>query len=338
MDDKVRIILPPVWQTVFGAPACTDINKLSADIAFLGFPYEQGHVCNLPSGKMWGPKGVREQVKGYQYSGYYGGVPLVEMEDEGKGAAGWFDPDSNEWKLRGVTMADCGDVNVLPAEGGNVNKETNCDRLTKAVKKIIDRGAFPVVIGGDHTLAFPIARALDKFEPVDIIHFDAHTDFWDSNGGAKINDSDCIIRCSELPFIQSMTSIGLNPRQRMDPSSKDAYDAMLNYGANIFTPKKLRQVGIRKLLDNIPKGKNIYITLDIDCLDSPQSPGMSGQEYGGLTFLEVSEIIMSIPLIGNVVAFDLNGLIPARDPSGITGRLVSNLIEDFLSARFPSKY
>ena len=247
MSYKVRTVLPPVWQTIFGSPACTDINKLSADIAFLGFPYEQGHVCNLPSGKMWGPKGVREQVKGYQYSGHYGGVPLVNIEI-GEGAIGWFDPDSGEWKLRGVTMADCGDVNILPAEGEGVNKKTNCDRLTDAVRKIIDRGAFPVVIGGDHTLAFPIARALDKFESVDIIHFDAHTDFWDSIGGAKINDADCLIRCSELSFIHKITQIGLNPRQRMDPSSKDSYDAMLAYGINIFTPKKLRQVGIVVLL------------------------------------------------------------------------------------------
>ena len=65
---------------------------------------------------------------------------------------------------------------------------------------------------------------------------------------------------------------------------------------------------------------------------------MSGQEYGGLTFLEVSEILMGIARIGNVIAFDVNGFIPARDPSGITGRLVSNLIMDFLSVRFPSKY
>ena len=137
-------------------------------------------------------------------------------------------------------MADCGDVNILPAEGGKVSKETNCDRLTEAVKKIIDRGTFPVVIGGDHTQAFPIARALDKFESVDIIHFDAHTDFWDSIGGAKINDLDCVIRCSELSFINTITQIGLNPRQRMDPSSKDSYDAMLACRINIFTPKKLR--------------------------------------------------------------------------------------------------
>ncbi len=337
MKHEARTILPPVWQTVFGSPACTDVNKLSADIAFLGFPYEQGHVCNLPSGKMWGPKGVREQVKGYQYSGHYGGVPLADI-NAGEGAAGWFDPDSGEWKLRGVTMVDCGDVNILPAEGGKSDRKTNCDRLTEAVKKIIDNGAFPVIIGGDHTLAFPIARALDKYESVDIIHFDAHTDFWDSIGGAKINDADCLIRCSELPFIDKITQIGLNPRQRMDPSSKDAYDLMLNYGANIFTPKKLRQVGIKQLLNSISKKNKIYISLDIDCLDCTQSPGMSGQEYGGLTFLEVSEILVGIVKKENVIAFDVNGLIPARDPSGITGRLVNNLITDFLSARFPSKY
>ena len=326
---EIRNIVP-IRGTVFGSPECSNLDELSADIAFLGFPYEQGCMTALPSGKKWGAKGIRHDEKGYKYQGGSGG------KDEE--ACGWFDIDTGTWQLRGVTMADCGDVNILPAEGErNMDSMTNCDRLTEVVKKILDRSAFPVVMGGDHTQPYPILKAygdFTKFHPIDIVHFDSHHDFWDSIGGAKINDADCITRCSELPFVDHITSIGINSRSRM--GQKD-YDAAIAYGVNIITPDRFKRIGVTEVIESIPKANNIYVTVDIDCMNCFEVPGISGRECGALSYLDVEQTLKGIPMRGNVIGFDITGLIPDRDFNGITARVCNNLIAEALAAIFPSK-
>jgi len=334
MEKVISTIVPTA--TIFGVPPCPNLDELSADIAFLGVPYDQGQLGMLPTGQKWGPKAVREQLKGYTYRG------LVGIEDSSiagqEEACGWYDVDDEEWKLRGVTMADCGDVNILPALcERNSDLMTNCDRMTEVMRKILSRGAFPVAIGGEHTLTLPVVRAFDCYESLDIVHFDAHLDFWDTIGGMKFNNADCIIRCTELPFVNHITQIGINPRDRWTRLEKEGYDIAVAYGTTMITCKKFRQLGVNQVVESIPKAKNIYVTIDIDCLDCSISPGMSGQEVGGLTYLDVEQTLAGIPTRGKVVGFDINGLLPYRDPTGITARVVQNLILDFLAYIFPNK-
>ncbi len=336
MTQEVRSTLPRL-ETIFGVPACINIDELSADVAFLGIPYEQGQGLLGPTGQKWGPRAVRADIKGYNYRGHPRGVPLYGNATE-EGAVGWFDMDIGEWQLRGVTMADCGDVNILPAEGANVDRMTNCDRMTEVVRKILGRDAFPVLIGGEHTLTFPVVRAYDRYDSLDIVHFDSHLDFYDSLGGTKINNADCIRRCSELPFVHHITQIGINPRSRWGPWHKPGYDAALEYGANIVTVKKFRQIGVNQVVESIPQAKNIYVTIDLDGMDCLVVPGISGQEVDGLSYSEVAQTLVGIPKRGKVVGFDVNGLIPALDSTGRTARVVTNLILDLLTAIFPSKW
>jgi agmatinase len=332
---QVKVLLPAQGSTMFGAPACKNIEQLTADVAFLGFPYEHGQLSFLPGGQKWGPKALREQVKGYQYRGCYGGTSLIVESDEE--ACGWYDPDLGKWQMRGVTMADCGDVNILPAEGESSGKLTNFGRLTEAVKQIVARGAFPVVMGGEHTLTFPIVQAFETCDALDIVQFDAHLDFTDSVAGTKINNMDCMKRCSELPFVKHITQIGINPRSRWSPRAVKAYEAAKAYGSTIITANKFRQLGVSQVIDTIPRAKHIYVTIDIDCLDCVISPGISGQEPAGLTVLDVSQVLSGIASRGQVVGFDVNGLIPSRDPTGITARVVLTLMEDFLAAIFSAE-
>jgi len=330
MTQEVRNTLPPQARTIFGVPACTNIDELSADVAFIGFPYDHGQVVDLTGGQKWAPKFIRDydQRKCYKYFGDSG------CPEE---ACGWFDYDSGEWKLRGVTMADCGDINVLPEEGASIDKPTNCDKLTEVVRKILARGAFPVVIGGEHTQGSPVTRAFDKFAPLDIVYLDSHLDFTDSIEGAKINNADPIRRISELPFIHNITGIGITPRERPGRQGKEEYDAAVARGLSIITPNRFRQMGAKHVVDSIPQAKNIYVTIDIDCMDCSVVPAISGREVGGLSYLDVEQVLMGIPTRGKVVGFDVNGLIPAWDTTRRTARVVVNLIEDFLAAIFPSK-
>lgn len=332
MTQEISSTLPPHC-TMFGTPICTNLDELSANIAFLGIPWEQGQVCVEFTGQKQAPRALRWSSRGYSYQGSGWGDIVAE-----EGCSGFWDMNAGEWRLRGVTMADCGDVNILPAGGerdGVLGAVENCERITEVVRKILDRDSFPVCIGGDHTIPTPIVKAFEKHDPLDIVHFDAHADFRESYGGVKINNTDFARRCSELPFVHNITQIGLRG-WRMTPTGKQAYDAYKEYG-QIITADRFRELGVDNVVESIPKENNIYITIDTDVLDPSIGPACSGLEPGGLSYLDMRKALTGIAKRRKVVGLDIVCFLPAHDPSQVTARVLVNLILDLLVAVFPSK-
>jgi len=332
MADKLSNTVVPNC-TMFGAPLCTNLDELTADIAFLGVPYEQGQIGYEYTGQKQAPRALRWSTRCIPYSGN----PWGDMAQD-KGCQGYWDMDSGEWQLRGVTMADCGDINILPAGGereGVLGSVENIERITEVVRKILDRGGFPVCMGGDHTIPTPIVRAFEKYDPLDIVHFDAHHDFRESWAGIKLTNTDFARRCSELPFVHNITQIG-HRGWRLAPSAKEAYDAYKEYG-QVITANKFRAMGADKVVESIPKGNNIYVTIDTDVLDPSIAPACSGLEPGGLSYLDVKETLIGVAKRGRVVGMDVVCFLPAHDSSQVTARTLIYLILDFLAAVFPSK-
>ena len=128
-------------RSFFKAPLCSNLDELSADVALIGVPFDQGTLGR--PGARYGPQSVRDAPRTYSYSDPFG---------EQKEAEGFFDIDAGDELLRGVTMADCGDITILPSEVAG-----NFDKITRAVEKIVERGSFPVVIGGDHAVTYPVS-------------------------------------------------------------------------------------------------------------------------------------------------------------------------------------
>ena len=100
-------------------------------------------------------------------------------------------------------------------------------------------------------------------------------------------------------------------------------------------PQTVSPVGPRQVVDQIPSGENLYITLDIDVLDPSQAPGTGTPAIGGLTYEELRECLEELVSRHNLVAFDLVEVAPVYDSSQITAQVASQLIIDILSARFP---
>ena len=320
MEKKARDVLSGV-KTLFGMPTCGNVDELSADIALLGLPFDCGSRRWCRGGTRWAPAAIRQAQSEYSYT------------DDGRAeaACGWFNVDTGIEELKGVTMADCGDVNILPTEN-----EGNFERVAKTVRQILDRGAFPVVIGGDHTIPFLVVRAFDKYDPLDIVYLDAHLDFEDeTEEGVKVFNASAFRRCSELPFVHDITLIGL--RAPLPPSSRKAYDAALRYGEKIITANRFREMGVSKVVGSITQAKNIYVSLDVDVLDPSVAPGTTFQEPGGLSFVEVQQTLVGIAKRGRVVGFDVACFCPAYDCSNMTSRTIAELILHFLAAVFPSK-
>ena len=111
--------------------------------------------------------------------------------------AGYFDSDREQSFWPGVTMADCGNITVVPSDILD-----NFQKLTNVVEKIASRSSMPVIVGGDHAITFPAVRGLGIHEPLDIVHFDAHMDYSHETQGVLYTHGSPIRRCHELPFVR----------------------------------------------------------------------------------------------------------------------------------------
>ena len=313
-------MIPKKWpdsgiptSTMFKVPPCADISELDATVAFLGIPFDQG-TTNRP-GTRFGPGAIRHSGV-YNYYGYLG-----DMASHPTPAAGYFDIDTRRHRLKGLTMADCGDVNVVPS-----GVDVTYDRVQRCVSTILDRRAFPIVLGGDHGITYPVLQAFSGLEAVDIVHFDAHMDYVDDYQGVRLTHGSPIRRCAELPFVNQITSIGVRVA-RQEP-----FEDALKRGNHILTADRFRELGPAKAISQIPKSNAIYVTIDIDVLNPAEAPGTGTPVVGGLTYLELREAIRSIPARGRVVGLDLVEVSPPYDVSEQTSRLAGQIILDVLSS------
>ena len=131
--------------TFFRSPVCEDLSKIDADVAFLGIPYDCG--IGFRPGTRFGPREMRSFSVRYSAWG-------------GRAASGYWDVNQRKRFLKGVRMVDCGDVDVT-----YYDFENNRRKMTAGVEAILSRDAFPVLIGGDHSVTFPNVCAFSRFRP-----------------------------------------------------------------------------------------------------------------------------------------------------------------------------
>ena len=191
--------------------------------------------------------------------------------------------------MKGVTMADCGNITVVPSDVTG-----NFDKLSQAVEKVAARSALPVIVGGDHAITFPAVRGLSKFSPLNLVHFDAHMDYSHDVQGVFHTHGSPIRRCRELPFVNHITSVGIR-RARRKPYEESQADGNL-----IITTGHFRRLGPRAVVDLIPRGENLYITFDIDVMDPSQAPGTGTPEVGGLGYQDLSECLVELVARNNL--------------------------------------
>ena len=302
-------------RTFFNAPLCPDIQQLNADIAFISVPFDQGTLGR--PGARFGPDALRDAPRAYSYSDPYGRQSAAE---------GFFDIDAQQELLRGITMADCGNVPIVPSE-----ITANFDRITRAVQQAAQQGALPAIIGGDHAITFPAVRGLSQFAPLNLVHFDAHLDYTHDIQDALYTHASPIRRCRELPYVGHITSIGIRSARRIP------YQEAIRDGSLIISQRRFRELGPQAVADLIPPAENLYITFDVDVLDPSQAPGTGTPETGGLFYEETRQCLTALLSKSRLVAFDLVEVAPPYDNSQLTVQIAARLIQDILAARFPSR-
>ena len=312
------LIDPAPW-TFFGVPSLRDLDALDAQVAFLGVPYDGGTPePGIPTGQRAGPEAARAASREQLF------YPSLASAGSDAGAEGWYDVEADRDYLVGVTMADVGDVTIQGSD-----TEGNYERMTGAVRRIVERGALPVAIGGDHSISYPLGRGMEPLGEFDVVHVDAHTDALDELGGTKLTGASQFRRLAELPFVGTVTAIGVRNVARAE------VDGLRELGGRWATTLDvIDRGGAEVVRETVPEAKALYVSIDLDVLDSSVAPGHSLQEPGGLSYRQLRAILAEVARRGRVVGFDVAELNPARDPSGATARVATWIVTHFLSEIF----
>lgn len=232
----------------------------------------------------------------------------------------WSDA-GNSWTEDGTDLAsgvvqDAGDVTPAADEEGR-------DQIEAAAERVLVSGRRPLVLGGDHSISFPVLRAVRRYHPrLAVLHLDAHPDLYDEFEGDRFSHACPFARVMEAGLADRLVQVGIrtmNAHQRQQAE---------RLGVEVIEMKNWRDGTV--LAFDSP----VYLSLDLDVLEPGLAPGMSHREPGGLTVRQVLGIIQSLeaPLVGaDLVEFN-----PANDPTGLTAAVCAKLVKE-LAARIISE-
>jgi agmatinase len=314
----MTVIDPAPW-TFFGVPGLRDPAALRSQVAFLGVPYDGGTPQpGIPTGQRAGPAAVREASR-EQF--HYAPAP-----DDGPdpGAEGYYDVEADRDHLTGVTMADLGDVAIQGSD-----TEANYTRITGAARTIAERGSLMAAVGGDHSISYPLGLGMESLGEFDVVHVDAHTDFLDELGGARLTGASQLRRLAELPFVGTVTALGVRNVDRSE------VEGLRELGGRWATSLAVLERGGEEVVrEAVPEAERIYVSIDLDVLDSSIVPGHSLPEPGGLGYRELRAVLAAVARRGRVIGLDLVELNPALDPSGASARVAAWTLTHFLGEIF----
>ena len=211
-------------------------------------------------------------------------------------------------------VADLGDCPVNPA-----NVDDALKRVEIYFKKLVAKGIRPLSMGGDHLSSLPVLRALGEKKPVGMIHFDAHTDLYDSYfGGFKYTHGTPFRRAIEEGVLDPKRTIQIGLRGSMYDNDDFAYGEKM--GVRLVRIEEAIEKGPKAIMAEARKivgDKETYVSFDIDMLDPVYAPGTGTPEIGGFTTREAQSLLREMRGL-NIVGADVVEVSPPFDPSGLT--------------------
>ncbi len=310
--DGGRLDLPFVGISTFGKrPYEPDWAALDADVAILGAPYDAG--TQWRAGARFGPRGVREASTLFSF-----------------GHAGAYDHEDDAVYLPGdVNIVDIGDADIV-----HTDTEQSHANIEKAVRAILDAGALPVVIGGDHSINIPCIRAFDGQGDIHVLQIDAHLDFVDERHGVRHGHGNPMRRAAEQEHVTGMTQVGI---RNVSSTAREGYDDARAMGSDIISVRQARAMGPRGVLGHVPNGSRLYVTIDIDAFCPSIAPGTGTPSHGGFLYYEVLELLQAAAQTHDVIGIDLVEVAPDYDRSGSTSILAAQILLNFLGFIFHAR-
>lgn len=297
-----RLDLPFVGIATFGKnPYVADWDNIVADFAILGAPYDFG--TQWRPGARFGPRSIREASTLFSF---------------GHGGAYDHEDDVTYMPAGQVKVVDLGDADIVHTD--TIKSHEN---IEFGVRKILDAGAIPITLGGDHSINIPCVNAFADQEPIHVVQIDAHLDFVDERHGVRFGHGNPMRRAAEKPYVTGLSQIGI---RNVSSTAKEGYDDARAMGSDILSVRQFRKLGVDQVLDRIPEGVRYYVTIDIDGFDPSIAAGTGTPSHGGFLYYEILEFLNGLTKRGQIVGMDLVEVAPDYDHSGTTAILAAQIL------------
>ncbi len=294
-----RFAGPPTFARL---PRLDEVSR--ADAAVLGVPFDSG-VTYRP-GARFGPAHIRESSRLLRpYNPALGVSPFARLQ-----------------------VADAGDLGVNP-----FNIDEAITTIEHGARALLERVPYLLTLGGDHTIALPLLRALAATHgPVAVVHFDAHLDTWDTYFGAAYTHGTPFRRASEEGLLDHDGCIHVGIRGPL--FSADDLDADADVGFQVISAPEADHLGIAGMAERIAErvgDRPVYVSVDIDVLDPAHAPGTGTPEAGGLTSRELLGLLRTFAG-RRLIGADIVEVAPAYDHAQLTGIAAAHVGFELLSA------
>lgn len=222
---------------------------------------------------------------------------------------------SNSWTELGVDLSSVG----MYEDAGDLafTEKDAFAAIESGVGALIDTGKRPLCLGGDHSITFPIVKAVAQRHPeLTIFHFDAHPDLYDEFEGNRLSHACPFARIMEAGLAKRLVQVGIRTMNRHQREQAARFGVEVIEMRGLPAHEKLRAAG------------PVYITFDMDVLDPAFAPGISHREPGGMSVRDAIAHLHAIA--GEIVGADVVEFNPVRDLGGVTGTVAAKIVKEIM--------
>ena len=312
MDKAKKTPIQPVSGTIvprFAGPSTfarlpelRDVSR--CDIAILGIPFDAG--TSYRPGARFGPQSIRQASRHLrtQYHPSYDTEPFVEQQ-----------------------VADAGDISCNP-----FNIEEAVGQIQMAATEMLGKVDSIISLGGDHTIALPLLRAVNHFHgPVALVHFDAHLDTWDTYFGAPYTHGTPFRRAAEEKLFLDHASMHVGIRGPL--YSRDDLDNDEELGFKVVHCDEFQKEGLDHVASRIKervRDNPMYLSIDIDVLDPAHAPGTGTPEIAGISSRELLGVLREFDGL-NIISADVVEVSPAYDHAELTSLAAATIVYEIIN-------
>lgn len=234
--------------------------------------------------------------------------PLIRKAFHSDSSNYWTESELN---LENV-FEDAGDI-VIPSD-----KEFEVT-IESAVTALLEKNQIPISLGGDHSITFPIVKAISqKYPDLSILHFDAHPDIYHDFQGNKYSHASPFARIMENGFAKRLVQVGIRTMSGAQRSQTE------KFAVEVYEMKDWHDDIVLEF------HSPLYISFDMDALDPAFAPGVSHHEPGGLSTRQAIRVIQTLKA-PSIIGADIVEYNPRRDSFGITGMAAAKLMKEIAS-------
>jgi arginase len=204
-----------------------------------------------------------------------------------------------------------------------IQRRKDSSAIEAGVDALLAQEKRPVSLGGDHSITYPIVKAVARQHPeLTIFHFDAHPDLYDEFEGNRLSHAYPLARIMESGLAKQLVQVGNRTMNRHQRQQAQRFGVEVVEMRALPADEKLKSTG------------PVYITFDMDVLDPAFAPGVSHREPGGMSVREAIAHLHAIE--GEIVGADLVEYNPVQDVAGVTATVAGKIVKEILGKMIAS--